>query len=155
MPIDGNFPENGLGCISPSGVTSNQLRSTTYGKHIQDRVSSDRADAAADVHWPLLWWAERDDARAGLGRSHELRLLLLLRQDRAGHVPRAAGHARATAAGVCSAGAPDAEDWYPDAKDLCDPDRVAECVRHGTESAARIGRRDPRNSGFAERRRTG
>src|ERR1700730_7807571 len=69
-------------CISSVRVTSNKVLNRKpgqdYGKHIQDRVSADRAHAVADVHWPRFRWTERDDHSAGLRRGDELRLVLLL-----------------------------------------------------------------------------
>ena len=49
---------------------------------------------------------------------------------------RPAGHARGTAARLRRRRAPHAENRHPDAEDLRDPDRVAQRLRHRTQSAA-------------------
>ena len=137
-------------CIASHGVTSNN-----YGKHFQDCVPADRAYAVVDVLRPLLRRAEWDAAGAGVCRRDELHLLLLFRQDRAGHVPGAASDARATAARLRDCGTADPEDWAAHAEDLCDPNRVAERVCHGPQPEARIRGRDPWDPWAAHRRRIG
>src|SRR5579859_8161637 len=113
-----------------------------YGKHVQDRVPADRDDAAADVLRPLLRWTERNDSRPRLRRGDELRRLLLLRQDRAGYLPRSTRHARATPSRLRCSRAPRAKNEYSDAEDLCDPNGLTQRLRHRTQSATRLSRCD-------------
>src|SRR5258707_1342761 len=83
----------------PTPLNIQSLSSTkNYGKHVQDRVPADRDDAASDVLRPLLRRPEWNVPGAGHRRRHELLLVLLLRQDRAGRLSRSAGNARRTAA---------------------------------------------------------
>ncbi len=87
---------------------------------------------------------------AGLRRRHELRLVLLFRQDCAGYVSRSARHARATSARLRSRRAPHAENRHSDAEDLRDPHGVSQRLRHRTKSEPRLRRRDSRHSGVTD-----
>src|SRR5436305_12337873 len=97
-----------------------------YGKHFQDRVPADSPYAAADVLRTLLRWPEWNVPGAGVCRRHELRLLLLFRQNRAGHVSRQASDPRRASACLRSRRTLDPENRHSHAEDVRDSDRVAE-----------------------------
>src|SRR5437764_9755364 len=99
-------------CVDIFYVTSNGLAPQKYGKHFQDRVPADRSYAAADVLRTLLRWPEWNVPGVGVCRRHELRLVLLFRRNRPGHVSRQASNPRRTSARLRSRRTLDSEKWH-------------------------------------------
>ena len=85
------------------------------------------------------------DVRASVRRRDELRLVLVLGQDRAAHVPRAGGRARAIGCTRSSSGSPQRA-GLPMPTVYVIPDAVAERVRDRAQSASTRRSRRPKGS---------
>src|ERR1700685_2888480 len=102
----------------------------------EDRILADRANAAAGIRRSCYFRAEWNDIRLGNRVRYEHQRIFFLGQNCAEIQPRAARHARTSAATLRGDGTSLRQRQSSDAEALCDSGRSAECVRHGPQSKA-------------------